>query len=416
MANKLSKKERQNLLVAGIIVAIVLVASLSAIFTVDFDLPFLSTSGFSKLSLTNANLESNAPSGSPFSGKAWLLTVRLGGLGQSAFGTFSPSDVDSKTNDGSKTTKDFSVSVTKQDQQCIYPIQNTGQNIAIKRWNYQTWTYVPFVNPCDISEAQSRGINNLRYVIKPSGSLSCYAVYSTEQAPVGIYGQTDLRVKMNVDIEAGSRSGSIDLDTDGSTQGAISDFAFVEWQGNLDTGKSCPYTTDIPYVPVYRNGNWINGDKQAYNLYVGKYNEGASVTFFGGGSEVINYVNDLNTRADNALVSRSFGSFENRGSQTNGRLVSSLSSPIQNPVLTFYIKSDTLGIYTPSPDIKFLSADSQCFKTGTDGFIQVKARNDGEAGTVDFYAICDGTFSPQGSREYGFGVGEERDIILPISA
>lgn len=403
-------------MVAGILVAIILVASLSFILTSDFDFPFLSTSGFSTLSLTNANLESNAPSGSPFSGQAWVLTVRLGGLGQSAYGTFSPSDVEDETNDGSKTTKDFSVSVTQQDQECIYPIQNTNQNIPIKKWNYQTWTYVPYINPCSIEEAQNRGINNIRYVIKPSGSLTCYAVYSTEQSPVGIYGKTDIRVQMNVDIEAGSKSGSIDLDTDGSSQGAISNFAFVEWQGNLDTGKSCPYTTDIPYVPVYRNGQWINGDKQAYNLYVGKYNEGASTTFFGGGSEVTNYVNALNSRAESALVSKSFGSFENRGSQSNGRLVSSLSSPIQNPVLTFYIKADTLGIYTPSPNIKFLSSESECFKTGTDGFISVKARNDGETGTVDFYAVCDGTFSPQGSREYGFSEGEERTIVIPISA
>lgn len=409
------KKTKKNLYVwGGIILAIAVLIGIILMASGNF--PGLSTSGFSTMSLTQANLESNAPSGSPFTGKAWLLTVRLGGLGQTAFGSFSPSDVQDETSGDVTTTKDFTISVNQQDQECIYPIQNTNQFVPVKKWAYQRWVY--FFN-CDLSDATSRGISSssLRYTIKPSGSLYCYAVYSTEQAPVGIYGKTDIRIQANVDIEAGSRSGSYKIDSTGSSQGPVSDFAYVTWDGNLNTGKSCPYTTDIPYRPVYRNGQWINGDKQAYDLYVSKFNEGAQSTFLGGGDEIIDYISALNSRADNAMVSRSFGSFENRGSQSNARLVSALSSPIQNPVLTFYIKADVLGIHQPLPEIKLSSASSDCFKTGEDGFVSLKAKNIGdETGTWNFYGTCDQSFSVREAREYSISAGSEKTITLPLSA
>lgn len=400
------KKDRRNLII-GLVVVIGII--LLAVFLSQ---P-LSTSGFSTLSLTDANLESNAPSGSPFSGKAWVLTVRLGGLGQSAFGTFSPSDVEDQTDDGSKTTKDFSISVTQQNQQCNYDIVNRGE-LPIRKLNYQRWIYNLF--NCNYNDATSRGISqsSIIWLGKPSGSIYCYAVYKTEESSVRSYENPDIRVQAKVDIDAGSRSGSFNLDTEDNTRSAISDFAYVEWQGSLDTGKSCPSSSG--YVPVYRNGQWINVYSSSYDSYKNEYDKGIKTDFVFPGDDIIGFVNDVNSKANSALISRSFGSFESRTSLSKGRLINELSSPIQNPVLTFYIKSETLGIYTPTPNIKLLSAKSDCFSTGSEGFIEVMARNDGEEATIEFYTQCDNSFTTGASNEYGFKKGEEKRIILPLTA
>jgi len=396
---------------------IILVLGLGIFSLFAFDIIPQSSVGFSTLSLQSADLESSS---NYFSGKTWILTVRLGGLGQTAYGKFSPSQIQSATDDETTTKKDFVLNVNQQDQQCVYPIQNAGQFVPIRKWAVKTWVEIPFVDPCTEQEANSKGISssNLRYVFRPSGSLSCHAVYWTEQAPVGIYGKTDIRAKMNINIQAGDKSGSKIIDTEGSTQGAISDFAYVIWQGNLDTGKSCSYSTDMPYRPVYKNGVWQNADKQKYDLYVAKYNEGASVNFLGGSSEVTNYVNALNSRADESLVSKSFGAFDNPTSLNSAILRADLSSPIQNPVLTFYIKAETLGIYTPAPEIELSQATSQCFKTGESGTVTIKAKNIGnEQGVFNFYGNCQNAeFNIAESREYSFSAGQERTITLPISA
>lgn len=393
---------------------ILVLLSVGAVLYFSGNLPVQSITGFSTLSLQQAELRSSSPY---FSGKAWILTVRQGGLGQTAEGTFSPSDIQSKTTDEATTKKDFTVNVDYADQQCVYPIQKAGQFEPIKKWNTQTWTYIPFKDPCDLNEASARGVNNIRYVVKPSGSLTCYAVYWTEKSEMGIYGNTDLRAKMTVNIEAGDRSGSKELDTEGSTQGAISDFAYVIWQGNLDTGKSCSYTTDMPYKPAYKNGRWTNVDKQKYDLYVAKYNEGFDPTFFGGGSEVINYVSALNTRADASLVAQNFGSFDNPTSYNSAVLREDIQSPLQYPVLTFYIKAETLGIYTPAPEIELTQASSECFKTGENGIIKINAKNIGdESGVWNFFGDCDGSFDITQSREYGLSAGQEKQVTLPLSA
>lgn len=365
--------------------------------------------GFSTIALQSADLESTSDY---FNGKAWVLTVRLGGLGQSAYGKFTPSNIQEQTSDQTTTKKDFKLTIDQQDQQCVYPIQSTSSLTPISNYAIITWAYVPLINPCSEEEANSRGATSVTYFGKNFG-LTCWAIYKTgEQSPVGNFGNTDLRARMNVNIEAGDRSGSRELDTEGSIQGAISDFAYVIWQGNLDTGKSCSYTTDMPYRPAYVNGNWRLINKNAYENY-----RAFAVTQPSPDPIPSLWVDDVNKLVNLARVSNSFGSFDNPTSFNNAILRADLKSPIQNPVLTFYIKAETLGIYTPAPEIELSQATSDCFKTGENGIIKVTAKNIGdESGVWNFFGDCQGSFDITESREYGLSAGQERQVSLPLSA
>lgn len=376
-------------------------------------IPQSGISGFSTLSLQEAELRSDNPY---LDGKVWIMTVRQGGLGQTAEGSWDPQDIQSKTDDDTTTEKDFSIKIDYDDQECVYPVEDTNRNDPIYHVELDTWTYVPFVNPCTIEEAQSRGLSNLIYVAKPSGSVTCHAVYWTEKTPVGIFGRTDLRSSMEVRVEAGDRVASKQLDTEGSTQGSIGNFGYVVWQGNLDTGKSCSYTTSMPFRPAYKNGVWRLIDDQNYEKYIDKYNERLDLGLFDA-SAVRDWVEDVQSAEQKALISQSFGSWDNPTSFSSAVLRETIQSPNQYPVVTVYIKADTLGIYTPTPKIKLESASSNCFRTGEDGVIRVKATNvGGESGVWNFFGSCDGYFDVTQSREYGLSAGETKEITMPLSA
>ncbi|MEK7187826.1 MAG: hypothetical protein AAB691_03205, partial [Patescibacteria group bacterium] len=84
-----------------------------------------------------------------------------------------------------------------------------------------------------------------------------------------------------------------------------------------------------------------------------------------------------------------FGSIVNSASLTEGRVEITTQTPLRFPISTLYIKADSVGIYTPVPDIQFVSSpSSQCFATGSgNGIITVEIEYVGdERGGFSDYA------------------------------
>ena len=251
----------------GIAVAVIVLA-IAFFYTGSFKLPFAIT-GTNTLSLSQANLQSSNPF---LSGKVWLLTFSAGGLGQSYYGKFSPSDVQSATSDQSTTTNDFTINVEYADQIWNYPIQQTSLNKPIYDISLVTWIYDPFFNPCTVNEAKSRGLSNVLWVTKPSISLTCYGIGYNSQSPVGDIQNPTLSSSYTITITTPSGSASKTLDINsGSSQGVVGNYAYASWLGNLGSGLTHP--SQSAYKTAYVNGNWRVISSSNYANYISLVNQ-----------------------------------------------------------------------------------------------------------------------------------------------
>jgi len=395
-----------------LVTAIIILAIALAFFARN---SFLAVTGTSTLSLSQASLQS---SNAYLSGKAWLLTFSAGGLGQSYYGTITPSDVDSKTPDATRTTKNLNIQVTYEDESCQYPIGSTGSFTPIYDVQKYTYTYVPLIASCDIPTASSKsGISqsNIKFVKLNIVLLKCYVIYTTGESPVGTMGNGNVHAPYTITLNVDGNIASKTIDPiSGSTQGAIGSYAYGVWNGNLVSGISCPSTYD--YKASYVNGNWRIINKQSYDNYINKYNENIGLINLDF-TAIDKWVSDVQYYANQAKVSTSFGTIDSASSLYSAVAKVTLTTPIQYPVTSLYIKADTLGIYTPVPNIGITSTSSSCFKTGENGIISVGIKNTGdEGGTYNVYAICNNPFQMTQPATGSLNAGESRTVNLPLSA
>ena len=429
----MKKKLKNNLILSFSILFFILIA------VAGFFVVRTQQSGFgtSLLSLSQAELKS---SNSYFNGKAWVYTFRQDGLGQHAYGTVTPKNVESKTN-GEKPIEDFRIDVYYENQECVYPISVNYNEPEVYKFGVCEWTCIVLGSPSESyieKKANEKcGISSSSIILygKYDWSTTCYAVYKSEHYPVGYFGNTDIRSKMRIDIDAGEDSGSINLDTEGSIQGGISNFAYAIWQGNLDTGKSCKYTTDMPYKPVYVSGYWRTISKPLYEDYKSDYDDfiirqektsGGSANeylewnnnvYYNKKDDLNSFINSFNSKSSSTLVSKNFGTIDSKSSMSKAVVRDEIQSPLQYPVITMYIKSDTLGIYTPTPEIEIIKGDSECFKTGENGNIALTVKNKGdEYGNWNVYGTCTNPFDATRRIDISLDAGQTKTIYLPLSA
>ena len=84
---------------------------------------------------------------------------------------------------------------------------------------------------------------------------------------------------------------------------------------------------------------------------------------------------------------------------------------------TLYIKADKLGIYTPASEIKLYDPNTDCFKTGDQGSIEVGVENIGdERWSGRLFAECESPFSSSRSLDVSLAPGEKETRFLTITA
>ena len=345
------------------------------------------------------------------SGKVWLLTFSSGGLGQSYFGKFSPSDVQSATSDSSTTTNDFTIDVDYADQVWNYPILQTTANKPIYDITSIKWTYIPYINSCTSSEANKRGLSNIIWIRKSSPGITCYALGYNSQNPVGNIQNPTLTSSYTITVAtpSGSASNTINVNS-GSTQGTIGNYAYASWLGNLGSGISHP--SQSPYKTAYVNGNWRVISSSNYNNYISLVNQVPPSDEPG----IEFLISQIKNAVNNAKVSQSFGTVNSATSLSNAVIKITTTNPVQFPITTLYIKASEIGIYTPTPDFRIQSTDSQCFKTGEQGTISVDIKNYGESGTGNVYAQCNSPFQVTQNVQLSLNKDESKTILLPLSA
>ena len=413
------KKTQRNIIIGVIIILIILILIANGNIKL-----LLAVTGANTLSLSQASLTSSNPY---LSGKAWLLTFNVGGLGQSYNGTITPSDIESKTSGDLRTTKTLKITVDNFNQQCIYPIQNAGQTKAIYDLQYKTWTCA-FV-PSETDAKSKSGLGILLYYGKYGipDAFTCFSVGYNNAYQTAILGQVNVQSKYRVNLDVDGNIAYRDFDTlTGSTQGSIGNYAYGVWDFSGVTGQSCPYSLQNPYIPIDKNGKWILVNKQAYDNYVSNLNNPSSpdstckTIFFSSKKCFESWANNMVSLSQQSQIQQ-YPNLQFATGFSNapkGAFTATPSQAVQLPVITLYIKADTLGIYTPASNVKIISSKSECFKTGsnTGGVVYVTLRNDGETGNYNAYLECQNPFMSSGNRQDSLGAGQTTTINLPITA
>lgn len=414
MARK--KDKRLTIAIVAILVIVLFILNYQGVFK-----PF--AIGSSTLSLSNVDLRSSNPY---LNGKAWLLTFVSGGLGQSYTGTFTPSQVDSFTSDSSKTTKSFTIDVDYSPTVCSYDINyQSGALTSIYDVELRTYQCLfEFLSPSPEEVKLKTGLRSLLFLGK--NYPTCWGIGWNTESPVANIQNPNIQSEYDITLSVeGGPLITKSIDTlSSSKQGQLGDFAYAIWNGNLGSGISCP--SQSPYKSAYQNGVWtVIGDAD-YQGYVAAYNnfrtnlpalssQGASLT------EIQNQVNSLRNRiilaqAKKSFISSSYGLI-NAQQLANAKITLQTSTQIIFPMTSLYIKSDTIGIFTPVPEIKILSTSSECFKTGSTGTISAVIKNEGqERGTFRAFTECSSPFSQSYPIEGTLEAGESRTLNLPLTA
>jgi len=369
--------------------------------------------GTSLLSLQKVDLVSNFI---PLDGEAWVYTFRMGGLGQKAVGII---DADDVSVEGKRPLYDFEFSAEMTKQECVYDITPTSDT---KIYSIDKITgegdAINFLGSCVPGEWEKVCTDNSKEALFAYryGLLKCQIICGTPLTSV--VGNLDTLPDLNslVELTATSKgvtnTFSFNTLTD-ETKGKIGNNVYSIWQGDLSSGVNCPDSTQ--YKPIYKNNKWVLVNEQKYDEYRDILNDVENV----GNNDDYNLWLERHNRAKSqALQTQSFGDIENPSEMFNSQIKSEIiGRPVSIPIITAYIKTDWLGIYTPVGEPKIINADSECFIPSSSGIIVVDVKNVGDdLGSFTITANCDNDlFNLKHSVPVTIKSGETQKVYLPIS-
>lgn len=380
------------------------------------------TFGFSTMSLTQANLQSNF---APLNGQAWLLTFRIGGLSQSAnFVTDTVTASDVKAYSTSFPRDSFKLDVKLDSQTCNYDILGDSALLPVYDLKFVEWNEF---GACDFSQASVKcgGATPLAgWTQSFDLSGKCNVVCGTQLATVGRVGSPQINSAFTVGV---SRNGVLDASKSFQTlysddkafdvSGLVGSNVFVQWQGDLSSGRACPSSSAV--VPIYYGGKYITVSSSRYDDYKSSYNAlgvvayAGSLAQFSAGTtdeQAESYVSSVNSKKSLVLGQVNLAS----GQSISGAKIVVPVDSVTFPVLTAYVKATWIGIVTPTgkPDITALS--SPCFDSGM-GSVSVSVKNVGdEAEQFSISAVCPSGFSVENSDIF-LRAGESGTKILKIT-
>jgi len=373
--------------------------------------------GFTTLALDKADLRSSSEY---LNGQQWILTVRQGGLGQYAEGIIKKDAVGDKYSGNEKPKYDFDIKLNYAKQQCEYNILTDNNAQKIYKFYYKEWGCAAFTesgatNNCNSGVIVAKG--------KLSSSFTCVCIGAIEQAnTIGYFDSPTIVSELGISSTANGQTYSTIINTKQKIKDTLGPYAYVIWQGNLNTGRSC--SSSSVYKPIYWGGEWktfssskyIDYQSQLTNvqtaIYTGDYSSSSSTW-----ATMKSSINVLNEKTDTLYSNQqTFGTIDSKSKITGAQAILAVTESIEYPVLTFYVKTDWLGIYTPVSKPQITSTSSDCFTTGIRGIIKATIKNVGdEQGNIDVWAECNSPFAAE-RTELNLKAGASQSITIPITA
>lgn len=404
-------------IVLGVLIVFALVG---AVYVVKPDF-FPLSQGFSTLSIGTTDLTSNDPEGF-FNGKAFVFSVRQGGLAQSASGSIAASNIQS---DGAQATKGFKLELVNATQSCDYPIQvdYAGDKVYLYGWFEYPYVLIPpsvdqIKSACaKFGEPMSWGkvSQSFVYGCVYRNARTSYSGRLKETANYAFKTDWTFTIDSSAPLTASMSSAE-------QSKIMFSNIAYGIWQGNLVTGDSCPSPVAQRVIALYKEDSaWNLIDESTWDDYKNKESNLLGVSY-SSMSNITNGIASTNVSGDSVLRTKSFSSAGGASASALGTLSSghakiNLEKSLQFPVFTFYVKAQSLGIFTPETKPVIISTSGVKFKTGETGTVEVSVKNDSTVGGIfTAWLTCDGSIRQSGSNiEAYLNAGQIKSIFIPVT-
>lgn len=397
----MGKKRKKNI----IIVSVILIIALAGIIAFSSDAFFASTYSPSTLALSKVSLKSDYSNLNYED--AFLITFTLGQTeSQSYSGSFSSSEINQKTDN--EVGNGFSIEVDFEDQKCEYNIEtintNYGENYVYENLEEYTWNCGLSFSVPDVSTARAEsgfGAIIIRGNRASGLRRECFVVGTDNYHLIGSLESPIINQKYDVTLSTADGTDTKSLSTIGRGAIEFGDYAYATYQGGSATAFTCQSESidEDNYIPIYYNGKWIITSKNTYNIYDGYFGDYVDV-----GSkedEVSEFIDRVNIWSSRVLAGSSLdGEIENKYSQSSGKLITTLESPVFLPITSLYIKASTLDILTKVPSFEFGNVYSSEFQYGDSGYVSAEVRNVGnEKGSATLYLDCSGNVFESNDNE-----------------
>jgi len=210
--------------------------------------------------------------------------------------------------------------------------------------------------------------------------------------------------------------------------------AYLKWQGNLQSGRSCPVTeglvpvsgytiTGFPPEPIPHGWKLISrsliSDYEDWHHEVVKTIDDCNIGLPCDGQKLIKAMNSLNNviseieKAEDRLKQRGF-----QPTSTMDKIIVSIKNPIYYPtypIFTLHIKAETIGIKQLVAIPKFVERSlSLSAREGETVYAKPHLKNEGETGDIDLYLSCDSGYYWSGKTEVKSGSIVELSIPIAL--
>jgi|GEM_PF-6515983 hypothetical protein len=400
------RKKNRNIIAGVILVVAILIILVSF---GAFKLPFsVINSGFSTLSLSSINVNSNDP---VLGGQTWFLTVSQNGASQSAYVDNSAVLKDDTTG---ATSNPMTISLTLNKNYASYNIFNQG--VPIRHLEYTTTSYTAINLLTGTSGCNTAVWNNYQIFQQVS-----YCFNYVTDGYYGTIGQANQVFQSTVNVQGSGGSDSCTISNTGAnTCYSQAGNLYASWVGSLVSGASAPDPSSQGIVAVYNTatGGWKTANQNSYQTY-SQQNINSCIT--SGGTNCFNQYNNYESAFMNGYSFTSTGGnvAYTQGTQNSGQVILNLPQQFNFPVITMGIKASMVGINILSGKPKILSATPQVFQTGQTGTIQATVENVGTAtGSFNVGATCTNGFSQTGNSLTisSLAPNSQNTVYIPITA
>ena len=380
-------------------------------------------SGSSLISLSQVDLQSSF---APLNGQVWVYTFRLGGLSQYAKYTVSQSEAGTLYSGSEQPRDTFTLDTSLDEQSCLYDIKQDTDLPAVYSYTVVSWSYNA-LQTLEATAVGKCGNANQRVVWSEGGFLTgADAICETKKAVAGRFDSPNINSKFTVTV---SKNGVVDasnsfqtLFSDGGAfgiSGLVGSNVYVNWQGDLTSGKSCPSSSAV--IPVYYQGGWTTMGSSNYDTYKTQYlglEQWIASTQYKktNQAEAQQFIDVVNTASNNVLSGRNFGTIESASTLSSARAKVTLTTPITYPTITAYIKASWIGIVTPIGKPQINTVTTSCFSSSTDGKIALTVQNIGterEDFTID--GTCTNKAFTIQNSDVQLSAGEVKTVYIGLS-
>jgi len=391
-------------------------------------IPLSTTSGFTTLSVSRADMMSRDPKGL-LTGEVLMLQISTGGfgnLGQYAYAG-STNAFESLDIDGKVTQYDIKIDVESKDQEAHYTVKDNVQgDLSIRQFYLLDCGNYLFTSNNECLAKIPHDNYKTIFIARLSGNLFDKFVLYSVPVSIGVFKMpSSPEVKSEVDIILTRSDGKVirgTVNNFDSPWARVGNDALAVFNGGMKLYDQPPdpQQEGILVTSAMGRKNWYLIDENKYDYWKNVVGEGFYSYYWERGAmttktpdQIRSIIGNWNSLSNKALKGISWEG----GSFSGSDYVISLDDKISMNNIVLYIKADWLGVYTPTANVIITDVDVTDFKVGNEGTIRVTVKNIGdERASTNIGINCPSFTATTSSRTVVVYPGDTERVTLRVGS